>query len=87
MISLKAAKKINAKVLDSTEWLGTHVGPKYKGAADCEKCFLGGMAFVLAALNGTTQEKEYQAMLSRVPKPKKRVIVRPAKKRVVRRKK
>ena len=84
MIPPKVQKKIDAQVLDSTEWLGTHVGPKYTSAANCEKCFLGGMAFVLAALNGTTQEQEYQAMTAKVPQPtKKRVVKKPVTKKKV----
>lgn len=79
-------KAVYEKVAESAEWLGDHVGPKFTHAANCEKCFLGGMAFVLSVIGGTSQEEEYQAMLAMVPKPKKKIVKKKAtKKRVVRR--
>jgi hypothetical protein len=78
--------KIDARAADIVEWVHDHPQPKYKSAVQCEKCYLGGMAFVLASINSTTPEEEYQRLLS-LAKPKRRVVRKTTKKRVVRRKK
>lgn len=91
MIPRAVQKKIDAQVLDSAEWFGSHFGIKYDAAGNCEKCFLGGIAFVVSAMNGTTQPEEFQKMLDVIhaqtaPTKKKRVVKKPvAKKKVVRR--
>lgn len=87
MITATVQRVIDQQVENSTEWLGEHTQPKYAHAANCEKCFLGGMAFVLSAINGTTQESEYQKMTASAPKPRKKTVKKPVKKKIVVRRK
>jgi hypothetical protein len=86
MVSAGAMRAIEAKAKDGVEWIHNHPEPKYKSAVDCEKCYLGGMAFVLAAINDTDTGDEYVAFLN-LAKPKRRVVKRTSNKRVIRRKK
>lgn len=83
-MSAKAIRKIEAKIEDSVKWIGDHFPDSYADATKCEKCYLGGLCFALAALKGTDPQEEYQRAISRVKKkPKKRAV----KKRVVVRRK
>lgn len=79
---------IEAKMLDSSEWLRDRKTAKYKHARPCEECYLGGLAFAMSAIKGTTPADEYQRALGMAKKKvvRRRLSAAP-KKKIVRRKK